>query len=454
MKKLLLASLTALLLPSFLAAEQQCRSCNCMPGMKMPGCPGSQTGDPPPAQPPADSSALQPHNLIEETIRHNSSGTSAQPLSTPTPMLMTMKGAWMYMLHGNAFVLDQQQTSARGSDKFFSTNWVMGMAQRGLKGGTFTGRAMLSLEPATITDRRYPLLFEQGETAYGVPIADGQHPHDLFMELAALYDRKLSANDLLSFYAAPVGEPAIGPTAYPHRVSALENPLAPLGHHQEDSTHLADDVVTLGITHRAARVEASGFHGREPGENRWTIAQGALDSWSLRLTVEPGRDWSAQYSYARIASPEALYPGESQARMTASLTYNRPLRSGNWANTLLWGHTSSLTRNSIFNSYLLESTLNFRSNSVWTRIESAERSNELMLGESALPPGFEEHPIGQVQAYTFGYDREFDFASHLDSAVGAQATTYGVPTAIDLVYGHHPFGVAIFLRFRPEAHER
>jgi len=98
---------------------------------------------------------------------------------------------------------------------------------------------MLSLEPATVTGERYPLLFQQRETAYGKPIADGQHPNDFFMELAALYDLKLCEKSLLTFYVAPEGDPAKGPTAYQHRASASENPGGTLGHHQEDSTHLA-----------------------------------------------------------------------------------------------------------------------------------------------------------------------------------------------------------------------
>ena len=76
---------------------------------------------------------------------------------------------------------------------------------------------MFSLEPATITDRQYPLLFQQGETAFGKPIIDGQHPHNFFMEVAALYDIRLSERMLLSFYVSPIGDPAIGPSAYPHR---------------------------------------------------------------------------------------------------------------------------------------------------------------------------------------------------------------------------------------------
>ena len=109
-------------------------------------------------------------------------------------------------------------------------NTTLAPTERELGPGQFTARAMFSLEPATVTSERYPLLFQQGETAYGVPIADGQHPHDFFMELAVLYDVHLGECELLSFYVAPVGDPAIGPTAYPHRASASENPVGTLGH--------------------------------------------------------------------------------------------------------------------------------------------------------------------------------------------------------------------------------
>src|ERR1019366_2980972 len=150
-------------------------------------------------------------SLTEQIGSHNTSGTSAEPNSNPVPMLMTARGAWTLMFHGLGFLSDIQQTSPRAHDQLFSVNWFMPMAQRRLGRGTLTLRAMLSLEPATITGRYYPLLFQQGETAYGNPLVDGQHPHNFFMELAALYDMKLGGNTLLSFYAAPVGDPAMGP---------------------------------------------------------------------------------------------------------------------------------------------------------------------------------------------------------------------------------------------------
>jgi hypothetical protein len=414
-----------------------------MPGMDDSQMAGMQMGQ-------AGLITMHPETFAQEIVRHGTSGTSVEPDSTPLPMLMATKGAWTLMFHADVFLIDEQQSSPRGGDKFFSTNWFMGMAQRPLGPGAFTARAMLSLEPATISGRQYPLLFQQGETAFGKPIADGQHPHDFFMEIAVLYDLKLGNKGLLSFYFAPVGDPAIGPVAYPHRASASEDPLAALGHHQEDSTHIAEDVLTVGLTYRIARIEASGFHGREPNENRWNIDQGKIDSWSTRLTVQPGKNWSGQYSYGRITSPEALFPDENQERMTASVMYNRPFGNGNWVNSLIWGRTRSLADNSIFNSYTFESTIRFRTrNHGWTRIENVDRSSELILGEKPLPPKFQERPIGRVQAYTFGYDRDFDLIPHLASAIGAQVTAYGVANSLKSVYGSRPAGVAVFVRVRP-----
>ena len=395
---------------------------------------------------------MHPKSFVQQIEHHASSGTSAEPNSTPAPMSMAMKGQWMLMFHANAFVVDTQQTGPRGGDKLFSTNWFMPMAERELGPGQLTLRAMFSLEPATVTGERYPFLFQQGETAYGVPIADGQHPHDFFMELAALYDLQVGEKGLVSLYVAPEGDPAVGPTAYPHRASALENPVGSLGHHQEDSTHIANDVATLGVAYGIARVEASGFHGREPDEHRWNIDQGKMDSWSTRLTVQPGQDWSGQFSYARIASPEALFPGEDQERMTASLMCNHPVAHGNWASTAVWGRTRSLEDSSKENSYLLESTLQFKQrNYTWLRLENAGRTNELLVGEHGLPSGFREEPLTHVQAYTFGYDRDVDAMPGVASAIGAQFTAYGVGRPLQSIYGTDPIAVQVFLRFRAKS---
>jgi len=448
---------------------------------------------------------MSAHTLVQQQTQHGASGTSAEPASTPVPMMMDTRGPWLFMLHSNAFIADTQQQAAneRGRDAFFSTSWIMPMAQRRVGPGLLTARMMLSAEPATVGGRNYPEMFQQGETAYGKPIVDGQHPHDFFMEIAALYDIPLGKSGLLSFYAAPVGDPAIGPAAYPHRMSASEDPLAALGHHQEDSTHIAFNVVTGGLTYKWARMELSGFHGGEPDENRWqpepSPSGHAIDSVATRLTVSPNKDWTGQYSVAHIHSPEALYPREEQQRQTASAMYHHTFRSQpmpamkmdmggmdmggmdmnsmpgmshgvgasdakrkappmqmaampklDLATTLLWGRTKSLADGSKENSYLAEALLRFAStNYAWTRMENAGRSNELLLtpGET-LPANFVESPIGHVAAFSFGYDHDFALGPHVLAAPGAQVTVYRTPVALRGTYGDTPTGEVMFVRFR------
>ena len=394
--------------------------------------------------------------FIDAIEHHSTSGTSAEPNSgAHKPMLMAMKNKWRLMLHGQAFLNVLQQSGPRGSDKVFSTNWLMPMAQTPLGPGTFTARVMLSLEPATITHRNYAELFQQGETAFGKPIVDGQHPHDFIMELAALYDLKIGEEALLSFYFAPMGDPAMGPTAYPHRASASEDPIAPLGHHLEDSTHISDDVITVGLTYKEARIEASGFHGRGPDEFRWDIDSGKLDSWSIRATFNPVSNWSMQYSFAHLTSPESLHPAEDLQRMTASVMYNRPLRHGNWASTLLWGRNRNLDTRLVGNGYLAESTLRFAErNYVWCRFENVDRTNELLMKNRFEPPVFEENIIGRVQAYSGGYEHDVDLIPHLATGIGAQFTVYSTPVSLRPDYATHPVGGVIFLRIRPFGKER
>ncbi len=386
--------------------------------------------------------------FVDQIEYHTASGTSSEPGSTPMSMLMLHTDNWTFMFHGQAFLNLQQQSGPRGGDKLFSTNWIMPMAQRRFGSSTLTLRTMLSFDPATVTGRFYPELLQQGETAFGKPIVDGQHPHDFLMEIAALFDTRIGEKTLLSFYAAPVGDPAMGPLAYAHRPSAAENPLSPLGHHLADSTHIVDDVVTVGITHRAVRLEASGFHGREPDEHRWDFDSGRIDSWSGRLTVSPVANWSGQFSFAHLTSPEDLHPEEDVLRMTASISYNRPFTSGNWASLLLWGRNRSLNNGMVANGYLAESTLQFKTtNYIWGRVENVDRTSDLL---GAATPGAEERVLGRVQAWSIGYDHEIPMVSHLQTAIGVQATFYGVPDTLKAAYGSHPAGVVAFLRVRPK----
>src|SRR5262245_38869544 len=258
---------------------------------------------------------------MENSVGFISSGTSIEPKVTSewAPMIHKSLGNWTLMFHANGFLVDTQQSGPRGKDKLYSTNWVMPMLSRDFGRHTITFRTMLSLEPATVTARRYPELFQSGETAYGLPIVDGQHPHDLLMELTGRYDLRLRERVGLFVYGGPLGEPALGPPPYPHRASASENPVAVLGHHQQDSTHVSNDVITIGFVGGPVQLEASTFRGREPNENRWNIDQGTPDSFSSRVTLAMGSRLVGQFSMGRINNREELEPGLDTLRTTASV---------------------------------------------------------------------------------------------------------------------------------------
>jgi hypothetical protein len=230
-----------------------------------------------------------------------------------------------------------------------------------------------------------------------------------------------------------------------------------------------------------------------------------MDSVATRLTISPSADWTGQYSFAHIRSPEALYPGEDQQRQTASVMYHHTFRSrplpGNESSmsadnmagmgmgdmpgmssmaapaalsgaqkamssmpgmqmapeptldlstTAVWGRTRSLGDNGKENSYLLEALLRFGgSNYAWTRMENAGRSNELLLTPGTpLPPGFEERPVGHVAAFTFGYDHDVPLGRKVLAAPGVQLTVYRTPAALLSAYGKTPTAETFFVRFR------
>jgi len=366
------------------------------------------------------------------------SGTSMNPLAWPMPMLMQRQGSWTLMFMGQGFLVDTQQSGPRGGDKFFSTNWGMGTAQHSLAGGKLMFETMLSLEPATVTNRRYPLLFQTGETAYGNPLVDAQHPHDFVMSLGVHYVHTAGADTLVHFYYAGVGDPALGPVSFPHRASAFELPQAALGHHWQDSTHIARNVATIAVKHRWLRLEASGFYGTEPNENRWNIDWGPMNSYSGRISIFPSRNWTAQVSAGRLAHPEVSEEGDV-ARTTASVEYTRPLSNGEaWSTSAIWGRNHRIGGSNT-NAWLLETLYPATHKDFLTaRFEVADK-HELFP---------DTHDVFRVTALTGGYTRGISASHNLETGIGANVTGYAIPSAIRPVYGNHPWGVSVYLRVR------
>jgi hypothetical protein len=389
---------------------------------------------------------------MENSAGYLSSGTSLEPKSTSesAPMIHKTLGDWVFMFHANAFLVGTQQSGSRGGDKVFSGNWAMPMLLRKIGASVVSVRTMISLEPLTVTHRRYPLLFQTGETAFGKAIVDGQHPHDLIMELTGRYEYSFNDRTQLFVYGGPVGEPALGPTAFPHRASASENPVAVLGHHTQDSTHIANSVLTVGIVGGPVQLEASTFHGGEHNENRWNIDKGKPDSFASRITLSKGNSLVGQVSIGRINNREPSELGLDTLRTTASIHHNKRFSSGHIASSLIWGRNRDVDAGErrTFNAYTLESTINTGSNWIWTRIENVDRDASLFEGEIQGHGG--EDPVGRVQAWSLGYERELPVGGlPLRVGIGTQATVYGLPSSLKPIYGDRPAGLLFFLRIRP-----
>ena len=161
-------------------------------------------------------------------------------------------------------------STRRGDDRIDGPNWFMAMFSHPIGENAQLGfRGMVSLDLLTERGSGYPLLFQTGETWNGESLHDRQHPHDLFDELSVSYSQKFGRDFSAYLYLAYPGEPALGPPTFMHRLSAMDNPDAPLSHHWQDSTHVTFGVVTLGAVWRDLKIEGSTFKGREPDEVRY-----------------------------------------------------------------------------------------------------------------------------------------------------------------------------------------
>ena len=380
--------------------------------------------------------ALGPYAMTRDA-----SGTAWQPESTPMEAIHGQAGAWSTMLHGFINLAATDSGGPRGDSKIFSQSMFMGMAHRPFGGGSLTLRGMFSLDP-TMGKDGYPLLFQTGETADGLtPLVDRQHPHDFLMELAAVYSHTISATSSLFLYAGYPGEPALGPPTFMHRFSGMDNPDAPIGHHWLDATHITFGVLTGGVVWNGFKLEGSVFNGREPDEHRWNFDPLRLDSTSFRLTWNPAPNWSMQASWGAINSPEALEPDIDQDRITASVSYNVPLSSGNWQTIFAWGRNDKQPGDTT-NALLLESALNWNRHTVFGRVEHTEKDE---LFDEANPL---HHDTFDVAKFSLGYVYDIPITQHLKLGVGAVGSAHAFPDELEPYYGSSPLSGTVFTRLK------
>ncbi|RIA37605.1 hypothetical protein DFR49_3492 [Hephaestia caeni] len=392
------------------------------------------------AMPERDSDAQTDESMPETTMPDSGytpgSGTARLPADEGMMQgVMTDAGDWMVMAHGYLWGAYTDQGGPRGDTQAFVQSMAMLTGDRDLGGGAHLQlRSMLSLDPL-MRARGYPNLFATGETAGGVPLVDRQHPHDLFMELAARVDIDTGTDSSVFLYGGPVGEPALGPSAFMHRRSDRYAPLAPITHHWFDSTHITYGVVTAGWGNRTLQLEASAFRGREPDEERWGIETPKLDSWSVRASWTPSPHWAAQVSHGRLESPETTHQQEDEARTTASIHY----ANGGLATMLAFSAKNRLPGRTL-TAWLAEANWDIdRHHTLFGRIENV--ANDELFGE-----GDPLHDRAfRVTRFEAGYAYRLPLGP-FDLALGGALAAYAKPAALDAAYGDAPIGTTLFAK--------
>jgi hypothetical protein len=351
---------------------------------------------------------------------------------------MIQAGGWSVMAHGYVWGVYSDQGGPRGQDKAFATSMAMAMGDRDLSERVHLQlKGMASLDPY-MGAPGYPNLFATGEEAHDRPLVDRQHPHDLFMELAARVDYRLGGEDSLFLYGGPVAEPALGPSAFMHRGSARYLPLAPITHHWFDSTHIAYGVVTGGYATPTVQIEASGFRGREPDEHRWNIETPALDSWSVRGTWTPSPNWVVQVSHGYLNQPEPQHLGENEARTTASVQF----ASGGLTTTFAWGLKDRVPGRAL-SAFLAEASWEIgRHHALFGRVENV--NNDELFPDETDPLHDRAFRVTKAEA---GYAYRLPIAGPVGVALGGTVAGYLKPAALDAVYGDDPVSWTMFAKF-------
>ncbi|HEV8382513.1 MAG TPA: hypothetical protein VGQ29_13060 [Gemmatimonadales bacterium] len=347
--------------------------------------------------------------------------------------------AWQVMVHGSVFGQFVKEFGPRGNYQLNSVNWVMGDASRPLAGGEFRARMMASAEYFTITRAGYPQLLQVSQPYRGGTVTDRMHPHELFSELAVMYDRPLTGDWRWSAYLAAIGEPALGPVAYVHRPSAVTDPTAPLGHHTQDVTHESFGVATLGVFTPRVHLEGSVFNGAHPDEVRTNLdyAGARFNSFSARLTVNPSDRWSFATSAAYID------PHEHQPRHR--LEFSALHVANRWSTSFIWGANVPTDTRRVLNTALVETNIELDDwNAIFGRAEYVTRTSEELALVGSISSEVE------VGTLALGYARRVGKVRGVGTWLGARGHVDLVPEQLRLFYGTRtPTGFLVYLNTRP-----
>ncbi|HWD90255.1 MAG TPA: hypothetical protein VG367_19135 [Mucilaginibacter sp.] len=388
---------------------------------------------------------------LDLPMNRDGSGTSWVPDETPMYGYTFHGKKWMTMIHGSLFIRYTDQDvfnqGSRGGKQFDAPDWFMVMSQRNVgNNGLFSINTMFSFDPFLVGPGGYPLLFQTGESYKGKPLVDIQHPHDLFAEISPNYTQRIAKDADVSASVGYPGEPALGPPVFMHRLSAMNDPDAPLTHHYADATHITFGVATLGFRYSDVKLEGSIFTGRESDEYRYNFDKPTFDSYSVRLSYNPSDEWALQVSNGWIHSPEALEPLQNQERFTASAIYTKTLNYDSFiATTLVYGQDHFSDNQKTLPSILLESSWQIHKTAIYGRYEYVQKDAE----ELVLTGTYSENPDFTINEVTLGINRLLTGVGQTNLTGGVQATLNISPVQLRALYGSIPVGAEVYIRISP-----
>lgn len=396
------------------------------------------------------------------TPTRETSGTSWIPVASPMYGLHQPWRGWDLRANGAAFVDfilepgERHRTGGPDTKQVAVLNWGMVMARRPAGKGRFGLRGMLSAEPATSPGCGALSFLATGEACEGDTIHDRQQAHDLFMELAADYDRPLVAGWRWQIYGGLAGDPAFGPPAYAHRPSSVANPLQPISHHWLESTNTAFGVITLGVFNQRWKYEASVFNGRDSDERRADLDFGALDSFAARISVLPTEHLAVQLSAASVHLVDFVFPTKEPAtKVSASAILQHSIAAeGQWATTIAVGFNkgpeivNGLPFEISSSAALLESAVTLGKHTFLGRVERVAMPAHHLHAHEYFESVF---AVGKVQV---GYEQRFANLKGLMPSVGASLALSLLPSQFAPRYsGSVARSFHVFLGILPTRHQ-
>ena len=140
-----------------------------------------------------------------------------------------------------------------------------------------------------------------------------------------------------------------------------------------------------------ARVEATWFNGDEPlRPSSWPNWDRGLDSRALRITLTPWAGVEAQYSHAKVLSPEHRDgAGTPQVKDDASLRWSGPFRGHDAYALVNWARTDEADGFFVFHALVAEGSLALGRHRAYARVERTERPEDQRTADpfrSVRPP--------------------------------------------------------------------